>query len=227
MAQLAHGITVTTFNGYDLHAAVTSPGVETILLAGDAEMTLDTCPAPHTPDIPATQLKRNLFLGAADSSGRYPVLDCNLMSNRILVTSGYVLTLKHLILRNCSMEEEFQFFEKANNATIVFDDVIENKGSTCAPPKAVYSMYSRQLRPAVGAPAEQQLQVAEAGTNWCIPENTLPGVPRLTPSTDPLCDLQALLLQDVVLAKPTRKGEGTWYMVYRNVVQVRLGRTSS
>jgi hypothetical protein len=223
-----HAVEVSVFNGYDMHAAMTSYEVDTAILHQDVKMSLATCPVPHTPLAPNTAIGRTLLITARDLDGPYPILDCGLMSNRIMLGKASVVTLRHIRLQNCSGTKEVMFFRKDEGATLILDDVIQDRGSFCAPPKLIGEQYSQQERPqnvtGAGPATQQQLRVAEAGTNWCIPGNTEPGVPRLDPPSQPLCNLQALLLQDVVVHKEQGpEDQGSWNMVYRNVVQVRGG----
>ena len=224
---LCHGIAVSVDNGYDLHAAMSSSQVHRIIIElAEVHFTIFTCPLPHMPVFPTTVLGRTLYIGA-DPDGPYRILDCGLLSNRFLLSRGSVLTLNHIMLRNCSGSKELNFFRKDEGATLILDDVIQDRGSFCAPPKLIGEQDRQQERPSdipgSGPATEQRLRVAEAGTNWCIPANTEPGVPRLDPPSHPLCGLQALLLQDVVIQKEQGPEDlGSWNLVYRNVVQVSL-----
>ena len=222
-----HAVEISVYNGYDMHAAMTSYEVDRAILRQDVRMSLGSCPVPHGPLVPNTALARTLLITAPDLNGPYPILDCGLMSNRIMLSKGSVVTLRHIRLQNCSGTKELMFFRKDEGATLVLDDVIQDRGSFCALPKLIGEQYTQQERPpnvpGSGPATEQRLRVAEAGTNWCIPGNTEPGVPRLDPPSHPLCNLQALLLQDVVVHKEQGPEDyGSWNLVYRNVVQVGL-----
>lgn len=99
----------------------------------------------------------------------------------------------------------------------------QDRGRFCAPVNTTAQRLLAATRPAALDPSQPQvLKVAEAGTNWCIPANTLANVPRLQPPSQPLCDLQALLFQDVAEQQPAAStNRGPWTLVWRNSVQVR------
>jgi hypothetical protein len=226
------GVAVST--AAELDAALQNQQIDTILLLNDIQILPVTtsnasrAPPRHLSAVapPGTTINRSLHIGA-DPRASHLFLDCALVQDEpgYLLSSSVVLTLTHISLRNCSGIEELPYFAKGENVTVVLEDVIQDKGSYCAPPDSASDSYRQQPRPAgvpgAGPATEQQLSIpAAAGTNWCEAE---PGIisPRGNPPVEYLCPFQPLLLQDVVLHMNNRPGQyGSWNLVYRNVLQV-------
>ena len=222
----AWGVTVST--AAELDAALSNQQADTILLLNDIAIPAANQAFPLTVLTavarPEIHINRSLRITSPWIAPHHS-LDCSLVQYRYLLGSNTILNLQHISLRNCNGIEELMLFAKDEDATVILDDVIQDKGSYCAPPDLASDYYTEQPRPAgvpgAGPATEQQLSIpAAAGTNWCEVE---PGIiqPRFNPPVTDLCTFQPLLLQDVVLHKEKLPGEyGSWNLVYRHVLQV-------
>jgi hypothetical protein len=231
---LALSVSVSTWA--ELHAALGNHNLDTIIISDSITVPPDTNMSPNGqmasaklgPAPPASAINRSLSIGA-DPAGPHLVLDCGLVQHQYTLGEGVVLNLSHIILRNCTGVEELMLFAKADNATVVLNDVLEDRGSSCAPAEVAMKSYSKQPRPIRvpgAAPAEKQrLNLPAAGgskINWCNREpQIIPQRSLVSPIVKELCTFQPLILQDVALHREKQQGElGSWILVYRNVIQV-------
>jgi hypothetical protein len=177
--------------------------------------TIDTCPFPAAEAFAATMISRNITItslpagvgssnssepslpiaaaagsaaspaGSSSSSGQIYQINCNFLTDRFELQSGYQLTLSNLVLLNCRTYSYFGFLRKAAGSVVVYDRIVENFGSVCLPQPTAQGIIASAERPPGAPPLQQQMrqtagstaggggngqqavQLSSPGSNWC------------------------------------------------------------
>ncbi|KAF6258032.1 hypothetical protein COO60DRAFT_1693831 [Scenedesmus sp. NREL 46B-D3] len=228
-------------------------------------LTIDTCPFRAAEAFAATIITRNITIEslpagygggssgnatvpgataaaaptAGSGGGQIYEFNCNLLTDRFQLQTGYQVTLSNLLLLNCRTYSYFGFLRKAAGSVVVYDHIIENLGSVCLPQLTAQGIIAGAERPPGAPPLQQQMhqpaanssssngqqavQLTAASSNWCAgaaagrtgssSSSTLsfPFPPLLPPnSSSELCSQQALLLGDIAIPETaTNTSTGT------------------
>jgi hypothetical protein len=122
---------------------------------------------------------------SSSSSGQIYQINCNFLTDRFELQSGYQLTLSNLVLLNCRTYSYFGFLRKAAGSVVVYDRIVENFGSVCLPQPTAQGIIASAERPPAAPPLQQQMrqtagsstggggngqqavQLSSPGSNWC------------------------------------------------------------
>jgi hypothetical protein len=92
------------------------------------------------------------------SSGQTFQINCNFLTDRFELQSGFQLTLSNIVLLNCRTYSYFGFLRKAAGSVVVYDRIVENFGSVCLPQPTAQGIIASAERPAGAPPLQQQLR---------------------------------------------------------------------